>query len=58
MYTYLSMCGHYDLEKTLDLCRSNGLLDATAYSLEKNGDIGGALDLSISSIDEKVDAYY
>ncbi len=55
VYTYLSTSGRYDLEKCLDLCRSYRVLDATAYLLEKNGDIGGALGLSISSIDEKVE---
>ncbi len=54
MFTYLSTSDGYNLEKCLDLCRTHGVLDATAYLLEKNGDVGGALNLSISSIDEKV----
>ncbi len=54
VFTYLSTSDGYNLDKCLDLCQTHGILDATAYLLEKHGDIAGAMDLSISSIDEKV----
>jgi hypothetical protein len=54
VYEYLSTSDGYSLETCLELCRSHGVADATAYLLEKNGDVSGALDLTISSIDDKL----
>lgn len=46
----------YRIEETLEICRRHNVLDATAYLLEKTGDVHGALHILLQVLDEKLQA--
>jgi hypothetical protein len=45
VYKYLASHDDYPLDSCLKLCKEANITDATAYLLERTGDLGGALDV-------------
>jgi len=48
VYKYLTSHDNYNLEQCLKACSEHNVTDAQAYLLEKQGDVGGALELVLS----------
>lgn len=46
----------YRIEETLEICRRHNVLDATAYLLEKTGDVQGALNILLQFLDTQLQA--
>ena len=44
----------YNIESVLRLCQERGIDDASAYLLERTGDVSGALELMLKSVDKRV----
>ena len=44
----------YSIEAVLRLCQERGIDDASAYLLERTGDVSGALELMLRSVDKHV----
>ncbi|CAH1788234.1 unnamed protein product, partial [Owenia fusiformis] len=55
VYTYLKGAEGYRLEETLNICRRRQVTDATAYLLEKAGDIHGAFNIILENLQHKLD---
>lgn len=53
MLKFLETFESYRVEHCLRLCQSYGILDAAAFLLERVGDVGTALSLSLSGLDHK-----
>ncbi|CAM9254450.1 unnamed protein product, partial [Chrysoparadoxa australica] len=51
-YQYLSTHSDYNLDECLLQCREAGINDATAYLLERSGDVTGALALTLKVLDD------
>mmetsp|Transcript_21775 Transcript_21775/g.44724 ORF Transcript_21775/g.44724 Transcript_21775/m.44724 type:complete len:1644 (+) Transcript_21775:148-5079(+) len=56
VYKYLSTHSDYPLEECVKVCRESNIIDAEAYLLERTGDISGALDLILQSIEKSLEA--
>ncbi|CAM9876731.1 unnamed protein product, partial [Phaeothamnion confervicola] len=54
VYPYLSTHDNYSLDECLSLCQAAGITDATAYLLERGGDVGGALRLTLRTLRERL----
>ncbi|XP_048580337.1 vacuolar protein sorting-associated protein 8 homolog isoform X2 [Nematostella vectensis] len=54
VYNYLRTADNYRIEETLSMVRGRGLTYATAYLLEKAGDVQGAFQLLLEKLKEKV----
>mmetsp|Transcript_33997 Transcript_33997/g.73317 ORF Transcript_33997/g.73317 Transcript_33997/m.73317 type:complete len:576 (+) Transcript_33997:1-1728(+) len=54
VYNFLCSHDEYTLELCLELCKQHGLSDAVAYLLERMGDVGGALNLFIETLDRRL----
>lgn len=50
---FLETFESYRVENCLRLCQENGIIDAAAFLLERVGDVGSALLLILSSLNEK-----
>lgn len=50
---FLEMFDSYRVEHCLRLCQEYGIIDAAAFLLERVGDVGSALVLTLSSLSEK-----
>ena len=50
VYAYLSTRDDYPLDPCLRLCQEYNITDATAFLLERTGDVNGALDLIVSAL--------
>ncbi|CAJ1950547.1 unnamed protein product [Sphenostylis stenocarpa] len=50
---FLEMFDSYRVEHCLRLCQEYGIIDATAFLLERVGDIGKALSLTLSDLNDK-----
>lgn len=50
---FLEMFDSYRVEHCLRLCQEYGIIDAAAYLLERVGDVGGALLLTLSGLSDK-----
>ncbi|XP_070387453.1 vacuolar protein sorting-associated protein 8 homolog isoform X2 [Dermacentor albipictus] len=46
----------YRIEETLEICHRHNVLDATAYLLEKTGDVQGALTILLQFLDTQLQA--
>ena len=44
----------YNIEAVLRLCQERGIDDASAYLLERTGDVSGALELMLRTVDKRV----
>jgi hypothetical protein len=55
VYKYLSTHSDYPLDECVQICRENNITDAEAYLLERTGDISGALDLILQSIEKSLE---
>ncbi|XP_020519433.1 uncharacterized protein LOC18428491 isoform X2 [Amborella trichopoda] len=51
---FLETFENYRVEHCLRLCQEHGVIDAAAFLLERVGDVGSALSLALSGIDEKI----
>eukprot|EP01102_Stenamoeba_stenopodia_P007852 TRINITY_DN2219_c0_g1_i1.p1 TRINITY_DN2219_c0_g1~~TRINITY_DN2219_c0_g1_i1.p1 ORF type:complete len:407 (-),score=89.34 TRINITY_DN2219_c0_g1_i1:42-1262(-) len=54
VYRYLVSNEDYRLDYCLQLVQSYNIADATAYLLERTGDVPAALDLILKSVDQKI----
>ncbi|GAB5363131.1 hypothetical protein AAMO2058_000857000 [Amorphochlora amoebiformis] len=54
VYPHLTMHHDYDVDSILELCREKKINDATAYLLERTGDLEGAVKLTLVILDENV----
>lgn len=54
VYTYLSTHAKYPLDGTLALCRHYKVLDATAFLLERTGDVRQALELVLETMHQRL----
>lgn len=52
---FLETFDNYRLEHCLCLCQEYGVIDATAFLLERVGDVGSALGLLMTGLEEKFD---
>lgn len=50
---FLEMFDSYRVEHCLRLCQEYGILDAAAFLLERVGDVGSALSLTLSDLNDK-----
>ncbi|XP_061336462.1 uncharacterized protein LOC133283598 isoform X2 [Gastrolobium bilobum] len=50
---FLEMCDNYRVEHCLRLCQKYGIIDAAAFLLERVGDVGSALLLTLSNLNDK-----
>ena len=50
---FLEMFDSYRVEHCLRLCQEYGIIDATAFLLERVGDVGKALSLTLSDLNDK-----
>ncbi|XP_004514922.1 uncharacterized protein [Cicer arietinum] len=50
---FLEMFDSYRVEHCLRLCQEYGIIDAAAFLLERVGDVGSALSLTLSDLNEK-----
>ncbi len=53
VYQYLSNNNDYRLSDALKICRDGNITDATAYLLERTGDVSGALNLMLEKLDSR-----
>lgn len=51
---FLETFENYRVEHCLRLCQEYGITDAAAFLLERVGDVGSALSLTLSSLTEKL----
>ncbi|PKA59981.1 hypothetical protein AXF42_Ash009665 [Apostasia shenzhenica] len=51
---FLETYDNYRLEHCLRLCQQYGITDAAAFLLERVGDVGSALELLMSGLDDKI----
>ena len=51
---HLTLYHDYNIEAVLRLVQENGIDDASAYLLERTGDVLGALELMLKSVDKRV----
>lgn len=56
VYHYLSTHGDYPLGDCVKICREYKITDAEAYLLERSGDISGALELTLQSIQNSLES--
>eukprot|EP00752_Nemacystus_decipiens_P007971 g7124.t1 len=56
VYPFLSSSTGYSLDDTLALCQERGVADATAYLLERKGDVPGALALALRTLSARLAA--
>ncbi|XP_069107470.1 vacuolar protein sorting-associated protein 8 homolog isoform X1 [Argopecten irradians] len=54
VYSYIKLNEGYRLEQTLEICRKHKLSNATAYLLEKAGDIQGAFGIMLENLQTKL----
>ncbi|CAN0191491.1 unnamed protein product, partial [Ectocarpus sp. 12 AP-2014] len=54
VYPFLSSSTGYSLDDTLALCQERGVADATAYLLERKGDVPGALALALRTLSARL----
>lgn len=54
VYQYLSTNQGYRLNDALELCQKKKITDASAYLLERMGDISGALQLMLQTLDTRL----
>ncbi|CAN0153418.1 unnamed protein product [Discosporangium mesarthrocarpum] len=54
VYPFLATHQRYSLDDTLALCQQRGVVDATAYLLERKGDITGALALALRTLTSRL----
>lgn len=54
VYSYLSTNKNYRLEDALQLCQDRRITDASAYLLERMGDVSGALKLMLQTLDSRM----
>lgn len=54
VYQYLSNNRDYRLSDALKLCQDEKITDASAYLLERTGDISGALNLMLETLDSRI----
>lgn len=54
VYQYLSSTQHYRLNDALKLCQERNITDASAYLLERMGDVSGALKLMLEALDQRM----
>ncbi|KAK6181620.1 hypothetical protein SNE40_009442 [Patella caerulea] len=54
VYNFIKVTEGYRLEETLDICRQYKVSEATAYLLEKAGDIPGAFGIMLESVQAKL----
>ncbi|XP_052234778.1 vacuolar protein sorting-associated protein 8 homolog isoform X2 [Dreissena polymorpha] len=54
VYTFIKVNDGYRLEQTLDICRKHSLSEATAYLLEKAGDVQGAFGIYLQTLSGKL----
>ncbi|XP_041374342.1 vacuolar protein sorting-associated protein 8 homolog isoform X2 [Gigantopelta aegis] len=54
VYNFIKMNEGYRLEQTLEICRKHKMSEATAYLLEKAGDIQGAFGIVIENLQSKM----
>lgn len=47
-------CHRYSLDDTLTLCQERNVADATAYLLERKGDVTGALSLALRTLSSRL----
>jgi len=50
---FLEMFDSYRVEHCLRLCQEYGIIDAAAFLLERVGDVGSALSLTLSDLNDK-----
>lgn len=53
MLKFLETFESYRVEYCLRLCQNYGIIDAAAFLLERVGDVGSALSLTLSDLDDK-----
>lgn len=53
VYQYLSNNNDYRLSDALKICRDGKITDASAYLLERTGDVSGALKLMLETLDSR-----
>lgn len=53
VYQYLSRNNDYRLSDALKICRDGNITDASAYLLERTGDVSGALNLMLETLDSR-----
>ena len=51
---HLELSMDYSIEAVLRLCQEKGIDDASAYLLERTGDVSGALELMLRALDKRV----
>jgi len=56
VYKYLSTHSDYPLDECARICREHKITEAEAYLLERLGDISGALDLILTTIEHGLEA--
>jgi len=54
VYQYLFNHDDYRLDYCLQVCKNSGIVDATAYLLERTGDVAGALQLILTTVDDRL----
>lgn len=52
---FLETFDNYRLEQCLHICQEYGVSDAAAFLLERVGDVGSALMLMLTGLNEKID---
>lgn len=55
VYMFLKSSDNYRLEEALEVCSKASIIDATAYLLERSGDIMGAFKLILETLNTEVD---
>ena len=50
---FLETFDSYRVEHCLSLCQEHGIIDAAAFLLERVGDVGSALSLTLSGLSDK-----
>jgi hypothetical protein len=54
VYHHLTLHHDFNLELVLKVCKEYQINDASAYLLERTGDTQGALDLTLQTVDTRV----
>ncbi|XP_013387109.1 vacuolar protein sorting-associated protein 8 homolog isoform X2 [Lingula anatina] len=54
VYSYIKAAEGYRLEETLELCRKYKVSDATAFLLEKKGDVQGAFNINLETLQARL----
>lgn len=57
VHQFISSFDGYRLDETLEICRRHKVFDATAYLLERAGDIQGAFSILLEVLREKLNKY-